>query len=39
MVSKVSISAAAGPGAVNSIGFTDRRVFNRSSASGMGGSG
>src|SRR4051812_26851268 len=34
-VSSVSISEAVGPGRVNSIGFTERRVLSRSRASGM----
>ena len=35
-VSKVSSSVALGPGPFNSIGFTERRVFSKSRASGMG---
>ncbi len=36
-VSSVSSSAGAGPGPISSIGFTDRRVFSKSKASGMRG--
>src|SRR5712691_5470905 len=36
MVSRVSISAAAGPGPASSIGLIERRVLSRSRASGMG---
>ena len=35
MVMSVSSSAALGAGPASSIGFTERRVFNRSKASGI----
>ncbi len=35
MVSSVSISAALGAGPASSIGFTERRVFSSSKASGI----